>query len=207
MKKGLLALIAIALLVSFMVANGYARNSSCVIVPNSEFTETITLTPSSSVVGNISSDIAVDFYVNSPSGSITYLCNETTFAPFSFTASEDGNYTLHIANNRTENATVALVYSKNIIVNLYATAKMTFSTETATTTSMILPPNPFNWWGFASAIGGVISAVLSGIGIIGYVKKFLEWFRWWKKYKKSRTPVVIDLVLSLLDRAGLSKIA
>lgn len=201
MKKGFLALIVSLFLAVFLVGQVYGWGIDYAIEPNHEVTETIPLTPSSSVIGNVSANGLVDFYVSSPSSEIVYCSNETAFTSFSFTANEDGNYTLHIVNNdQTENVTATLSYSKHLVVNLYSTMTMTLSTATVTTTSMIVTPTPFDWIGVISAIGSISGTILSGIGIIKALEKFLGWFRWWRKYKKSRTPVVIQVLLALFKK-------
>jgi cytoskeletal protein RodZ len=183
MKKGLLGLIVSLFLVAFLVGQAYGWNIEYVIEPNHEATETIPLTSSSSVIGNVSATGSINFYVSSPSGNVVYCSNETTFTPFSFTASEDGNYTLHMLNvNQMENVTASLGYSKNLVVVLTETIKTTF-TQTATVTSMIPPnttvtsPNPFD-------LTGVPSFFVNISIIIGYVyRKLKGWLRRRKTYE------------------------
>ena len=201
MKKSLLVMIVSLFLAVFLIGQVYALGIDYVIEPNHEATEIIPLTPSESAVGNVSANGLIDFYVSSPSGSIVYCSNQTTFTPFSFTASDDGNYTLHVLNvNQKENVSATLSYSKNLVVNLYSTMTTTLSTTTVTTTSMIVTPTPFDWIGVISAIGSISGTILSGIGIVKALEKFLGWFRWWRKYKKSRTPVVIQVLLALFKK-------
>ena len=193
MKKSLLVIIVSLFLAVFLIGQVYALGIDYVIEPNHEATETIPLTPFSSLVGNVSANGLIDFYVSSPSGSIAYCSNHTTFTPFSFTANENGNYTLHMLNiDQTENVTARLSYSKNLVVVLQETVTTTWNTITST--SMIVTPTTgFDWIGVITAIGSISGTILSGIGIIKAIEKFLGWFRWWRKYKKSRTPVVIQV--------------
>jgi len=190
MKKSLLVIIVSLFLAVFLVGQVYGWNIEYVIEPNHEATEIIPLTPSSSVIGNVSATESILFYVDSPSGNIVYCSNETTFTPFSFTASEVGNYTLHIINvYRTENVVATLSYSKNLVVTLYSTITMTFNTETTTTTNMIVKPTTsFDWFGFLSALA-IFSTIGSFVvGVIKTIKKLVEWLRWKKKYGKPQTP-------------------
>jgi len=91
MKRSLLLIIVSLLLAVFLVGQVYGWNVEYVIEPNHEAIEAIPLTPSSSVIGNVSATGSIYFHVSSPSGNVVYCSNNTTFTLFSFNASEDGS--------------------------------------------------------------------------------------------------------------------
>ncbi len=190
MKKSLLVIIVSLFLAVFLVGQVYGWNIEYVIEPNHEATEIIPLTPSSSVIGNVSATGSIFFYVSSPSSNIVYCSNETTFTPFSFTASEVGNYTLHIINvNRTENVVATLIYSKNLVLTLYSTITMKFNTETTTTTNVIVKPTTsFDWVGFLNLLAMIYTIGGFVIGVIKTIKKLVRRLRWKKKYGKPQSP-------------------
>jgi hypothetical protein len=197
MKKSLLVIIISLFLAIFLAGQVYGLEVNYVIEPNHKATETIPLTPSSSVIGNVSAIEPIDFYVSSPSGDVIYCSNGTTFNLFSFTASEEGNYTLHMLNiNKTENATVTLSYRKNLVVVSTVTLKTTF-TQTATVTSMIPPnttvttPNPINWTDLAGLLA-------STSAIFGYLyRKLKEWLRKRKAYEPMDYHIEYDSLIRI----------
>lgn len=187
MEKSLLVIIVSLFLAVFLVSQVYGWETVYVVKSNHEATEIIPLTPSSSVVGNVSANGLIDFYVSSPSGSIVYCSNQVTFSPFSFTASENGNYTLHIANNnQTDSVTATLRYSKNLVVVLSSEIRVNSAVGTtvipATATSIdwvtLIVSSPIAVW------------ALKNLRKIGRgLKKLVTWFRWWKRYRKPQDPI------------------
>jgi hypothetical protein len=191
MNKWLRIAIISLLLALFFVGQVYARGENFIIEPNHEVTETIPLTVSSSVTGNVSANGKVDFYVNSPSGAVIYCANKTTFNPFSFVANENGNYTIHVINSNQENVTSILNYNIHLVVVLQEKIGVNFNVAAtvipATATSI-------DWVTLIESLFGIGSVVELLLKIRKGIRKFVEWFRWWKKYRKSRTPVVIQII-------------
>lgn len=178
------------LLVLFLVGQVYVRGENLVIEPNRDVTKTIPLTISSSVVGNMSANGLVDLYVNCPSGAVIYYVNQTAFTKFSFTANENGNYTIHVINANQKNVTATLNYALNLVVGLHESIGVNFNVATA-----VIPATAtsIDWVTLIESLSGVGSIVGLLLKIRKGIRKFVEWFRWWKKYRKSRTPVVIQI--------------
>jgi hypothetical protein len=137
-KRLSIAIIGLLLALSF-VGQVYARSKTFSIEPCHEIAEIIDLQTSESVVGNVSANGLIDFYVSSPSGNVIYCVNKTTFTAFSFTASENGNFTLHLSNTHlTQRVTVELKYS----VNMSITVGANINVGTSAGVAIIVPPPP-----------------------------------------------------------------
>jgi hypothetical protein len=82
------------------------------VEPKQEVFRSINLSASYDVYGNFSAQNGdIDFFVADPSGRILLGCNSTTGSPFFFSASKDGNYTVHFVNSASTSEThVKLVY-------------------------------------------------------------------------------------------------
>lgn len=188
MKKRTLTIIICFLLVLLCVGQAYARSGNLVIEPSRKAVETVNLTVSSSVTGNISADRMVDFYVNSPSGAVIFNTNKTTFATFSFTANENGNYTINVINSNQETTIAILNYSIKHNVVLQGNVNLNFNVA-----STVIPATAItiDWVTMILTLSGIGSIVGLLLKILKGIRKFVKWLRWLKKYRKSRTPVVI----------------
>jgi len=193
-KRSLIFPLISILLCSFFVGIVSARGGVFVVEPTQEVTEEVKLTVSDEVKGNLSvNDGFVDFYIESPSGAILFSDNKITFTIFNFTAEENGNYTMHVANNyQTRNVNVTLDYSVSMKVNLYGEVNARFYLpQTWTVTPPPSATTPIDWI-------RILTEFLKMVGIsgIGYLVKAIRHLRWWWKYRKSRTPVVFKPLLS-----------
>jgi len=135
------------LLCSFLISAVSGRGGVFVIESTQEVIENVELGVSDKVSGNLSvSNGFVDFYIKSPSGIVLLCYNKTAFDIFNFTAEEDGNYSMHLANtHQTENVSVTLNYSVAVKVDLYAGVNVDYSVGTATVISTPPPiehPDP-----------------------------------------------------------------
>jgi len=125
-----------------MISNISARTDVYELEPSSEVTRDITLTVQDSVVGNLSvGNGVIDFYVTNPSEGIVFYYDKTTYANFTFNASEDGNYTFHFINlNSSEGVTVTMIYS----VNFSVFASVGLNVGTSVGTAVVSSPPPFD---------------------------------------------------------------
>jgi len=131
-RQVIVFLLAVFLAGSF-IGNASARGGIFVIEPVQEITENVALGVSDSVFGNISVEGGViDFYVTKPNGSIIFWHNDTAYTDFNFTASEDGNYTMHFINSLSfSNITLTLNYSVHFVVVIQQKLVFNFSTGVA----------------------------------------------------------------------------
>jgi len=194
-KRQLIPVYIVVLLASFFINAVGARGGEFCVEPLQEVTENINLRVSEEVFGNISvSKGVIDFYITSPSGVVLFCYYKTTFNTFNFTAGENGNFTMHLANTyQTKNVNVTLDYAVHFKVVVQQTINVGYSVGT---TSVILPPTttiPFDWrW---------ILTILPLIPqLVKAVVKLVRWIRWKIKHGKSRTPVVIYAPTNFSER-------
>lgn len=141
-KRQLIIFLFAVFLTGSFIGNASARGGVLVIEPMQEVTESVALSTSESVSGNISVEGGViDFYVTTPNGSIVICHNKTAYTPFNFTASEDGNYTMHFINSHSfSDITLTLNYSVHFVVVVQQKVVFNFSTGVAHVSA--LPPFP-----------------------------------------------------------------
>jgi hypothetical protein len=188
-------LVAVSLLIFFINAT-YARGGVFIIEPTQEVIEKVELEVPDEVVGNISvSNGLIDFYVRNPSGILLFCYNNTAFETFNFTAEENGNYTIHLANtNMSENVTVTLEYGIHFYLVLHGEIKMTFNVGATTSSMTMVPITPFDY-----IIEFFKDSIIPNIPILGVLTGFVKWLvnairkfwrerKWKKKYKEIRTP-------------------
>jgi hypothetical protein len=176
--------LVIVLLLGFFISSASARGGVFVVGSSNEMTEKVQLVSDAhetdKVYGNISvSDGFIDFFVTSPSGGILLCYNKTALESFYFIAHENGTYTMHMVNDyQSENVRVRLSYALDISIVLASSFL-----------AIPYPSNPFDWLELLKTI----FTYGTGLGAVaGAIARFLKWLRWKIKYRKSRTPVVIN---------------
>jgi hypothetical protein len=195
-KRNLMFLFLVTILALCLANRVGAVNTTLIVQPRQEAVEKVSLAVSDAssarVVGNMSSDNNVKFYITSPSGSILLSRNETTYTPFEFTATENGTYELHVDNENSNNTSVELGYSIEYSIALQVQVR-TWHTVSTITTSIIAYPPPTDFIEILKELLAAISTIGSVAALYGKILRFLRWLRWRIKYRKSRTPVTIQI--------------
>jgi len=201
MRKRILIFFLLAVfLAGPFIGNVSARGGVFVVEPMQEEIEEIELTVSdkttANVCGNFSvNDDFIDFYVTSPSGIMLLCYNKTTFNRFYFAAVENGTYVIHLSNTwSTSNVTATLNYGVNWEITLQAEISPTWHTITAWETTF-QPTTPFDWIGILKVIWALVSTISALVALPKRVLNFLRWLYWKIKHGKSKTPVVISLLI------------
>lgn len=192
-RKVFLACLLTFFVSSLVVGSVSARGGTFIVSPKQEVREVVKLSPKDKVSGNVVvRNGTIDFYVTNPSRHVVLCYNQTEGTSFNFTALERGNYTMHLFNSFSpENVTVQLNYSFDLTlefqvnVGFKANVGTLHFSQTAT-----VAPSPFDWLSF---IQEIVKVIISGLVpvFISKIKAFIDWLKWIKKYKKSRTPIVI----------------
>ena len=179
----------------FFIRTAEARGDTLILKPAQEVEETIQLSLSDEVYGNISAiEGLVDFYVTSPSGIVLLWYNVTEFSRFNFTARENGLYTLHLVNAlQTRNVTAVLNYCVHYKIVISENLSFSGATETMTTTIKTTPIPPLDWLDIFKPFLELVRNVLAVV----FSKIIIDWFKYlYQKWKdgKSKTPVVISSI-------------
>jgi len=187
-----LVLFAITITLVSFIGPVSARGGEFFIEPLREVTESVELTESDEVIGNVSvSNGFIDFYVTSPSGVVLLCWNQTAFDTFSFVAKEDGLFIIHLANtHQAENVEVTLNYNIHFKIVLQQNISVGFSLGTASVVGSMIPPTTpmIDWISFLEAL----SAMTGLASLAEAIRRFLRWLQWRRKYGKPRTPVVVS---------------
>lgn len=168
------------------------------VKPMQEVTENVEVAVSNttyvSVCGNLSVvNGFIDFYITNPSRSIILCQNRTSFSCFNFSATENGTYTLHLANIELENDVIAtLNYGVNYEIILQATIHPTWHTIATWQTTIMTPMPSIDILEILKIISGIFSLVT----LVKAMSKIISRLLWWSKYRKSKTPVVFRLTHS-----------
>jgi len=117
-KRTFLWCFLLLIISSFLIGNVKARTEVFLLEPEKEATYSLQLTIHERVSGNVSVEgSVVDFYVTSPTRAVVFHYNQTANTNFNFTASENGNYTMHFVNSfSTTNVTIMMNYSILFVV-------------------------------------------------------------------------------------------
>jgi len=180
------------LLSGFLICGVRARGGNLSISPLHETTEKVQLSVSDEVLGNLSvSGGAIDFYITSPSEKVLLTHREIEFAVFNFTAKENGNYTLHLSNVHPTNIVNATL-SYAVHFKVYSELDINIGTSVGTVHVIggLSPPTPtipLDWIEILKIIG--IGGLMA---LIKVIIRLWERLQWWRKYRKSRTPVAIE---------------
>lgn len=198
--KPMFFFLVVFLTISF-IGSVNGRGSVFIIEHMQEITESIEFTVSDMTSADVSGNVSVasgsiDFYVTSPSGIVLLYYNKTAFSRFNFAVKENGTYVMHLVNTwSTNNVTTTLYYGVNWKITLQESVDVDSSMHTQTQWLTIPAPQPFNWIEFLRIMGIIISPILGLASVGKVVLKFLKWFYWKIRYGKSRTPVVISLLI------------
>lgn len=201
-KREVIFFLSAIFLVGSFINSVNARGGVFVVEPMQEEIEEIELTVSDKTSANVCGDFSVnddfiDFYVTSPSGIMLLCYNKTTFNRFNFTAVENGTYIMHLANTwSTNNVTVILNYGVNWEITLQAQTSLRWHTI-ASWEMTVQPTTPFDSIGILKVVGALISTISTLVALPKRILNFLRWLYWKIKHGKSKTPVVI---LILMDR-------
>jgi hypothetical protein len=142
-KHEALLLLVVAVMLSFVIGTGEAGHGSVLVLePAQEVTERISLTVSSEVYGNLSTDNgSIDFWVTGPSDD-TLICHYgIENCSFKLVAEQDGNYTMHMNNTyQMQNVITKLEYSVNRVFVFQGNVGLNFNVDS--TTQIPQPPPP-----------------------------------------------------------------
>ncbi|MDH5266326.1 MAG: emp24/gp25L/p24 family protein [Candidatus Bathyarchaeota archaeon] len=169
-------------------------------------TESVELTVSDKTSADVSGNVSivdgfVDFYVTSPSGIVLLCYNKTAFDKFSFTAVENGTYVIHLANRfSTNNITATLNYGVNFEITLHVKIPLTWHTISVWQVTLTSSP-PVDFLEILRILVIAISTIYSLATLGEKASKLLRWFYWKIKHGKSKTPVVLSLLIDTMARA------
>jgi hypothetical protein len=118
-KLCLILLPVSVLMLAFCVSVARARGGSFVIESMQEAVENVDLGVSDQVFGNLSvSSGYIDFFITNPSGAIVQGFHNVSYTSFSFVASENGTYSMHLENAyQAYDVTVKLDYGVKMTIN------------------------------------------------------------------------------------------
>jgi len=164
-----------------------ATGRTFIISPMEEVIDTRILSPPGKVSGNFSVENGtIDFFVTSPSKDVILCFDKTGKADFNFSILENGNYTMHLVNSYSlANLAVQLDYS----IKLKVCCQIPIGFASSVGTVSVIAPSPFDWtpiWRIIEAIGYTLLSVF-----VSKIRDFIDWLKWIRKYRKSRTPVVL----------------
>jgi len=187
----LTGLLSAFLLLGLMTGLAEATQETFTIGSMREVTRTVNATLSGNMTGSFSSlNGTIDFFITDPDNSVLLSCNGTMGSRFNLTFFKRGEYTMHFSNPESyANKTVKLDYGVSYIIVIQDTLRIAESAGVAVVTAAIPPPFP---WEFLITIFTALLAILKHDKIIEGLAKLVRWLFWWKKYRKSRTPVVIN---------------
>ena len=174
-------------LINFYIPHAYARGRIFIVKPMQEMIENVDVVVSNKTFVNVCGNISVakgfiDFYITSPSRSIILYYNRTSFNWFNFSATENGTYTLHLANNELENdVIVTLNYGVNFEVVLQATINLTWHTVGTWQTTITTHPSPIP----VDKILRIIKQILDALNACGAGDALLA-FTIWNIIKRMR---------------------
>ena len=147
-KINITLILLFAVLVLSFVCRAEATSNTFVVEPMKEETEAIPIELHSSLPTEVSGNVVayggvIDFYVESPSGSILQHYVRILSNRFTFNALENGTYLVHIINDwSSQNVTVTVNYGLNRVVTITLQTKTvsSFTVTTETPSISMRPP-------------------------------------------------------------------
>lgn len=183
----------VLLLLSLTIDTAEATTEILSIEPMQGISKIVKLAISESVSGRfLVSNGTIDFFVTDPDESVIFSYEQSGNAQFNFTASKNGNYTMHLVNSISlTKVLVEFAYGVNYVVVLQENIKAWYNLGTWSTTlvtPLIQPPLD---------LLAILSALLTVLAIGEKITKGFRWLfgrLWWIwKYRKPRTPVDVNL--------------